>query len=154
MKLNKIVQFFEERLMPDAQIQNDNDDKVARMAAAALMVEVAEADFENKPEEQQTLKEILKTSFHLDTKDSDELFKLAESKYENATDSFEFTHMINKHFSAQQKIQLIDQLWKIAYADKVLNKYEEQVIRRSSELSYVSHKDFIASELKDQPSAD
>jgi len=150
IKLNKIMNFFEEKLMPGDKKQEEDDEKTVRLAAAALMVEVSEADFERKPEEQQALKEILKNSFNLDENDTEELFELAESKYENATDSFEFTHLINKHFSQQQKIKLIDQLWKIAYADKVLDKYEEQVIRRISELIYVSHSDFISSKLKHQ----
>jgi len=52
--------------------------------------------------------------------------------------------------SPQHKIKLIDQLWKIAYADKALDKYKEQVIRRITELIYVSHSDFITSKLKHQ----
>ena len=150
MKLPKIINFFEDKLMPDSKMEQANDEENIRLAAAALMVEVSEADFENKSEEQQALKAILKNSFNLNEKDCEELFKLAEPKYENATDSFEFTHLINQHFSAQQKIKLIDQLWQIAYADRVLDKYEEQVIRRISELIYVSHSDFISSKLKHQ----
>ena len=153
MKLNEITKFFEAKFLPDSTSQGDNE-KATRLAAAALMVEVAEADFESKPEEQQALKEILKASFNLKEKDVDELVKLAESKYENATDSFEFTHLVNQHFSLQQKLKLIDQLWQVAYADKVLDKYEEQVIRRISELIYVSHKDYIASKLKHKESPD
>ncbi len=136
--------------MLEPKTTKDNSKEVTRLAAAALMLEVAEADFEHKPEEKLVLKGILKNSFNLDEKDTDTLFKLAESKYENAIDSFEFTHLINKNFSEAQKIQLIDQLWQIAYSDKHLDKYEEQVIRRVSELIYVSHKDFITSKLKHQ----
>jgi len=78
--------------MPDDKIQQEDDERTVGLAAATLMVEVSEADFKNKPEEQQALKEILKNSFNLDEKDTDELFELTESKYENETDSFEFTH--------------------------------------------------------------
>ena len=37
----------------------------------------------------------------------------------------------------------MEQLWRVAYADGVIHKYEDAAIRKASELLYVSHSDFI-----------
>jgi len=118
---------------------------------AALMLEVAEADYQQQPEEKAMLIELARKSFNLNQADADELVELASKEYENATDYFEFTHLINQHYSEQQKIDLIENLWRIAYADNILDKYEEHVIRRIADLIYVSHSDFIASKLRAKP---
>jgi len=152
MKLNKVKDYFEKLFSATSATEKDSD-KLLHLAVTALMLEVAEADFKNKPEEKQVIKKIVETSFQLKGNDLNELLELAESKYQNATDSFEFTHLINKTYSQQQKIKLIDKLWQIAYADANLSKYEDQVIRRISGLIHVSHEDFIASKLKQENKA-
>ena len=90
----------------------------------------------------------LKPHFKLNEAEADELVELATKEYEASTDYFEFTRLINDHYNEQQKIELIENLWHIAYADNILDKYEEHVIRRIADLIYVSHKDFIASKLR------
>ena len=115
---------------------------------AALMLEVAEADYQQQPEEKEILIELTKKSFKLNEAEADELVELATKEYEASTDYFEFTRLINDHYNEQQKIELIENLWHIAYADNILDKYEEHVIRRIADLIYVSHKDFIASKLR------
>jgi uncharacterized tellurite resistance protein B-like protein len=45
--------------------------------------------------------------------------------------------------SMEERVQLVEQLWLIAHADGVIDKYEEAAIRKASELLYVSHSDFI-----------
>ena len=45
--------------------------------------------------------------------------------------------------SMEERVQLVEQLWRIAYADGVIDKYEEAAIRKASELLYVPHSDFI-----------
>ena len=114
------------------------------------MIEVAEADFEDTPEEKQAILNIVKTSFKLGESEAEELIQLAREEHTNSTDYFQFTRLINDNFSAQQKIELIENLWRIAFSDNVLNKYEEHVIRRISDLIYVSHRDFMATKIRVQ----
>ena len=51
--------------------------------------------------------------------------------------------MINKNYQYEEKVTLIESLWKVAYSDKQLDKYEEHMIRRIADLLYVSHSDFM-----------
>jgi uncharacterized tellurite resistance protein B-like protein len=147
---NLIKQFFQIKLSPAAAQPKKDPEHATRLAMAALMLEVAEADYQQQPEEKAMLVELARKSFDLNQADADELVELASKEYEASTDYFEFTRLINEHYSEQQKIELIENLWRIAYADNILDKYEEHVIRRIADLIYVSHKDFIAGKLRAQ----
>ena len=62
--------------------------------------------------------------------------------------SYEFTRVINDDFSFEEKYDLIKSMWEIAFADGNVDKYEEYVIRKVSDLIYISHPDFIESKQK------
>ena len=64
-----------------------------------------------------------------------------------ANDFYQFTRLINDHYEYVDKCKLIQSLWKLAYADAVLDKYEEYTIRKIAELIYVSHGDFIQAKM-------
>ena len=61
---------------------------------------------------------------------------------------YEFTRLINDHYSYEQKTGLVENLWRLAFADENLDKYEEGLIRRVADLIHVSHGDFIKTKLK------
>ena len=145
---NFIKKFFDLKLAPKSETTQKDPEHATRLAMAALMLEVAEADYQQQPEEKDMLIELARKSFNLNQADADELVELASKEYEASTDYFEFTRLINDNYSEKQKIKLIENLWRIAYADKVLDKYEEHVIRRIADLIYVSHKDFIETKLR------
>ncbi len=145
---NFIKKFFDLKLAPKSETTQKDPEHATRLAMAALMLEVAEADYQQQPEEKEMLIELARKSFNLNQADADELVELASKEYEASTDYFEFTRLINDNYSEKQKIKLIENLWRIAYADKVLDKYEEHVIRRIADLIYVSHKDFIETKLR------
>jgi uncharacterized tellurite resistance protein B-like protein len=68
---------------------------------------------------------------------------LAHEKAEESTSLYEFTAQVNAQFSVDAKLSLIKNMWRIAFADGEVDRYEDGVIRRVSELIYVSHSDFI-----------
>ena len=76
-----------------------------------------------------------------------ELVKLAESEANQATSLYEFTRLINDEYDYKEKVELIENMWKIAFSDEQLDKYEEHLIRKISDLIYVSHSDFIKTKL-------
>ena len=147
--LNKIQSFFEKNFVSESPSSaGDSEANASQIALAALMIEVAEADYEDAPEEREAILTIVKTSLSLNTDKAEEIITLAREEHANSTDYFQFTRLINDSFSAKQKIALIENLWEIAFADQVLDKYEEHVIRRISDLIYVSHSDFMATKLR------
>ena len=119
-----------------------------RLAAAALLVETARADFTQDASEQKALEELLSRTLELDDSEVHALVEAAAERVDEATSLYEFTRVINDHYSARQKLQLISDMWAVAYADGNLDKYEEHLIRRVAELTYVPHQDYIRAKLE------
>jgi uncharacterized tellurite resistance protein B-like protein len=117
------------------------------LVAAALLIETARADFTEDATEQAALEELLSGALQLDKRQVHELVVAAGNRVDEATSLYEFTRVINDHYSAAQKLQLIAAMWTVAYADGNLGKYEEHLIRQVAELTYVPHQDYIRSKL-------
>ena len=117
------------------------------VAAAALLIETARADFTEDAVEQTTMKDLLSNALDLDEQQVRDLVQAAVERVDEATSLYEFTRVINDHYSAEQKLQLVDAMWAVAYADDNLDKYEEHLIRQVAELTYVPHQDYIRSKL-------
>ncbi|MCW8889193.1 MAG: TerB family tellurite resistance protein [Sedimenticola sp.] len=142
--IDKIKQFFENQLAPGSDAMAQDPDHALQLAVAVLLFEVAESDYEQLPEERDALLAAVKTTFKLSDKESSALLLMAEAEHADATDYFQFTRLINQHYTAEQKIELVEKLWQIAYSDQQLHHYEEHVIRRLAELLYVPHTAFMA----------
>lgn len=149
--LDKIKQFFDSHLSPGSSDMVRDPQQALRLAVAVLLYEVAESDYQQHPEEKAALLDAVRSIFNLGAVESSELLALAEAEHADATDYFQFTRLINQHYSADQKGDLMEKLWLIAYSDKKLHHYEEHVIRRLAELLYVPHSVFIAAKHKAQP---
>jgi uncharacterized tellurite resistance protein B-like protein len=121
--------------------------RAVRLAAAALLVETARADFTQSNAELDKLRVLLQTSLHLQADEVHELILAAQEQVEAATSLYEFTRVINEHCTAEQKIQLIGAMWTVAYADGNVDKYEEHLIRHVADLLYVPHSNYIHSKL-------
>jgi uncharacterized tellurite resistance protein B-like protein len=114
-----------------------------RLAAAALLIEVSRADYTVDSAELRTIKMVLQTALGISQQEIDEMIALAGSAADKATSLYEFTRLINDHYSRDQKLLLIQSMWRIAYADEDLDKYEERLIRQVSDLIHVPHKEYI-----------
>ena len=140
-----IASFFQKYL---AQRADEVDEHIklrrARIAAAALLVEVMYADGEIKNEERVAMLGSVRSRFMLAESEAKDLLALAERQAREAVDVFQFTTLINKLFSPAQKLGLIEELWRTAYADQVLHRLEEQLIRKVGDLLHVPHTSVLA----------
>ncbi len=141
--INALKALFE---MPRSS-DNETAEHRMNLAAAALLIETARSDFSQDALEQQALQKLLSTTLGLSEQEVQELVTLAEERVDSSTSLYEFTRIINDHYSAAQKLQLIGSMWAVAYADGNLDKYEEHLIRQVAELTYVPHSDYIQSKL-------
>lgn len=139
--LEAIKSFFEQNISLDVS-HSSNEEKL-RLATAALLIEMMHQDEEVHADEIITIKQSLTSRFNLSEKESHELFELAHAEAKDSTDYYQFTSLINQHYSRDEKIQVIEHLWEVAYSDRHLDTYEEHMVRRISELLYVPHSDFI-----------
>jgi uncharacterized tellurite resistance protein B-like protein len=135
-----LIEVFQLDAETDSAMPQDD----VSLASAALMVEVIASDYEKSPQERQTLLAIVQRSFGLNAADAAQLLQQAEDAHRQATDYFRFTSRLNEICTPREKVALIENLWRIAFADGELHHYEEHVIRRIADLTHVSHRDFIA----------
>ncbi len=141
--LRSIKQFFDNHLNPQVEVPAPDSEYVLRRAVAALLLEVAESDYRDHPAERAAILDAVKRDFDLNRGEAEKLMDLAEAAREEATDYFQFTSLINRRYSQEQKRRLLETLWKVAFSDGKLHKYEEHLIRRLAELLHLPHKDFI-----------
>lgn len=144
--LSSIKAFFDEKLAkppsPDKQIASET-----QLACAALFIEVMKADHELDDREKSELVSLLQSSLHIQEEDIQELTRLAQEGADQATSLYEFTRLINDEYSYSQKVQLVQDMWRIAFSDEQIDMYEEHLIRKVSDLIYVSHTDFIKAKI-------
>lgn len=148
--IGTIKQFFDTHLVLGRENGQENNDHALQLASAALLIEMTRADDKIKEEEQQTVTNAIKKTFQLSADETTELLELAEQQAQQSTCYYEFTSLINKEFTQEEKIKLVEQMWLVAFADKELEKHEEHLVRKISELLYVSHKDFMSAKRRAQ----
>ena len=141
--LKSIKEFFESRTGSASQSGHTADNSSLELAAAVLMVEISLADSEIQDEEREVIINALENQFHLPAEDTETIFDLATREADHAVSLHGFTSLLNKTMSYEEKVKIIELLWHVAYADAVLDKYEEYFVRKISDLLYVSHSDYI-----------
>ena len=147
--LKKIKKYISE--LGDETVEGPNQEQkereVINNACAALLIETALADKVFNEQELNSMKKTLKEVYKVNEKDIEELINEAEKKVSESTSLYEYTRLINDFCDYEDKLKLLKNLWSIAFADKQLDKYEEYLIRKISDLLHISHKDFIQQKL-------
>jgi len=116
---------------------------------AMLLLEIARADTEIDPVELKAIERAVTDACpSIPADELDEIINTARQDVEKSISLHEQIRQINTGFSREQKISLIEHMWRIAYADGDLDKYEEYTIRQLADLIYVDHKEFIQAKLR------
>ncbi|MCF7966886.1 TerB family tellurite resistance protein [Methylobacter sp. Wu8] len=139
--LNQIKLFFEQHLALSAP-ESTSEDKL-QLATIVLFLEMMHMDDKIELKEQAVILSLIQRNFSLTAEQATALIELAEQQRKQATDYFQFTSLINKECSQEQKIRLIESLWKIAFVDGVLDMNEEYLVRKIADLLHVPHTAFI-----------
>ncbi|QSX29939.1 tellurite resistance TerB family protein [Shewanella cyperi] len=113
------------------------------LAAAVMLVEVVLADDELSQTESRLLPELLMELLEINETAANQLIVDAKLHHQNATSLFEFTDKLNHRFDLQQKQALLLAMWRLAFADGKLCRYEEQIIRKSADLLHLRHSEVI-----------
>ena len=118
------------------------------LAVAALLVEVLRADYDVAPQERQQVIVSVSRLLGLDATVSAALVQEAERNIDKSHDLYQFTSQLNRAWSEDEKLQLLEALWRVAAADETVHKYEEHLIRRVADLLHVPHSGFIRAKLR------
>ena len=101
-----------------------------KIAACALLLEMAHADDEFSPAERQHIVEIVGRHFALDDEATREILAAAEHERREAIDLHQLTSVINRHYDEGQRMVLSELLWRVVYADGKLSEHEESLSRK------------------------
>lgn len=139
--LSKINQWIEANLGVAAS--TDDEQNTVQLSAAILLLEVSRADFEISEQEQMVILNVLTSQFDLTETEASNVLKYAMQEHDEYTSSHPFITLLNEGLDIEAKRNLLTGLWHVAYADGVLDKYEEYHIRKIADWLYLSHADFI-----------
>jgi uncharacterized tellurite resistance protein B-like protein len=134
---------FIKSLQPAVANANLPETADLHLAAAVLLLEVSTADFKQQPEERAALLSGLQSVFDLDEQHAALLCERALQISDNAISMHEFMTVINKRCTQAEKLYLLEQLWRVAFADGRIDKYEDHRIRKIADWLYLSHREFM-----------
>lgn len=151
--LHAIKQFFDRHLVPGGAEEGRNDSHALQVATAALLFEVIRTNHDIKDVERHAMTAAIQKSFKLTAEETAALARLAAVQAEQATDYYQFTALINKHYTPAQKEQIIEHMWRVASADHEIDRFERTLVHKVADLLYVPRPAQIAARERAQHSA-
>ncbi len=146
---NLISKIFSAFSKNNFKTQNHNplSDDFLKIATCVLLQEIAYSDGLISKGEEKKILSAVKTTFDLSTEETMNIINLSKEKRKESVSLYEFTKVVNTEFSKDEKFNLLLNLWRIIYADKTLDKYEDNLIKKIGALINVEHKDIISAKL-------
>lgn len=128
------------------QIQSREHD--IRVATCALLVEIAQIDETFTKEELETVLAILKDKYDLSKDHADALIAETETELKNSLDLWQLAKLINENYTNEEKIDIVETLWRIVYVDGKMDQYEHYLMNKLKNLLRLSQKQLIDAKLK------
>ncbi|MDZ7699041.1 MAG: TerB family tellurite resistance protein [Deltaproteobacteria bacterium] len=119
-----------------------------RMATCALLLELSHIDGKFSERERDLIIDILQRKYGLDQNKTVSLMEAARSELKDSIDLWQFTNLINENYTIEEKIGVIEMVWRIAYRDHVLDKHEDYLLHKLAKLLHLSHNKLIDAKMK------
>ena len=143
--LAAIRDFFEANLArPEAPARRRH---TLELATATLLTEVMRLEGA-QPAEREAVLAALRRQFSMGEAEARALVDLAEAEAREATDYYQFTSLVRERYTAADRVEIVELMWRVAYADATLSAHEMHLIRKVADLLYVSHGDYIAAKMR------
>lgn len=123
-------------------------DKKLQIATCALFVEMANADDKFDDDEKNLIITLMKSIFNLNDDEVKELLKLSEDEIKDSVSLYEFTEVVDAELNRDEKIEIIENLWRLILVDDKLHQYEDYFIRKIVANLHLSHSDMINAKIK------
>jgi len=126
----------------DKKIEEENEQfDTVQIAISTLMIQTAVYDGIFDEQEKSKILELIKKYFNFNEDQKLSLFKIAMKVNDNSNDMQQFTRVLNDNLSEEEKLNIIEMLWKIIISDGHIDDYENALIRKISGLLYISDRD-------------
>jgi uncharacterized tellurite resistance protein B-like protein len=119
-----------------------------QVATCVLLLEMAHADEEFQDMEELLIRDLLQRKFELSADSAAELLSFAQQQRQESLDLHQFARQINADFSIEEKVEVMEAVWRIIYADGVLDQHEDYLVRKIATLLRLSHRQMIAAKIK------
>ena len=125
-----------------------NTEHDIRIATCALFLEMARIDEKFTPEEMDTVLSIMQDKYGLSREHADALVAEADKELEESVDLWQFARLINENYSIDEKMEIIETLWRMVYVDGKMDEYEHYLMNKLKNLLRLSHDQLIGAKLK------
>ncbi len=139
-----IDRFFEKPPAGGAKVSGHD----VRVAACAILVEMAGADGEFSNEERDRILKHFEEAHALTPQEAEELVQTASNKLKDAVDIWHFTNMVNQNYTKEEKLQVIEMMWRVIYADGHLDAHEDYLAHKMGNLLRLSHDELMDIKVK------
>jgi uncharacterized tellurite resistance protein B-like protein len=146
--IDVVKRFFSKATAKIPEAANQTTAHDIRVATCALFVEIARIDEKFTEAEMDTILSILKERYGLSPELADALIAEAEREVEKSVDLWQFARRINENYSNEEKIEIIETLWRIVYVDGKMDQYEHYLMNKLQNLLRLTHDQLIAAKLK------
>ena len=119
-----------------------------RVATCAILLEMANIDGEFSDAEREDIISILKKDYQLPDEYAAELLESSNKELKQSIDLWQFTNLINQNYSTEERIHIIEMIWKIVYTDGTLDKHEDYLVHKLANLLRLNHKQLIDAKVK------
>jgi uncharacterized tellurite resistance protein B-like protein len=148
-RMIEVVKRFFNKATPKVNgISNQNTEHDIRVATCALFVEIARIDEKFTEAEMNSIVSILKERYGLAPEHADALIAEAQRELEKSVDLWQFARLINENYTNEEKIEIIETLWRVVYVDGKMDQYEHYLMNKLQNLLRLSHDQLIAAKLK------
>ncbi len=112
-----------------------------QVAAAALLVEAAEMDASFDEQEKVKILDLVRTRFDLSETEGESLVELARQEVVDSSQLYGFTRVVKDHFAHEERVEMLEMLWQVVYADGEMHDHEANLMRRIAGLIFVSDRE-------------
>ncbi len=146
--LDIVKRFFSKTTADATQDANRNTERDVRIAACALFLEMARIDETFTEKEMDTILSIMKEKYGLPQEHADALIAEADKELAESVDLWQFAKRINDNYSTDEKIEVIETLWRMVYIDGKMDEHEHYLMNKLKNLLRLSHNQLIDAKLK------
>jgi uncharacterized tellurite resistance protein B-like protein len=118
-----------------------------RIAACALLLEISYIDGEFSEIERERIISMLKKDYDLADAHAVSLMEASKKELQGSVDLWQFTNLINQNYTMEEKTQIIETIWHVAFADGELDKHEDYLVHKLARLLRLTHKQLIDAKL-------
>lgn len=125
-----------------------SDARELHLAVCALLVEAGRIDETFSKEEIARIVAILSEKYGLSPADADAMMADAQQELDGSLDLWQFARLINENYTTEEKIELVEMLWRVVYVDGKMDAHEHYLMNKVKNLLRLEHRQLIAAKQK------